>query len=223
MILLPTRGRPESLERFLVAYKATMTELPVTIRIDNDDPRLDDYMKISRASWQHWIVGPRVGAVQGCNEIFRKFPHEPVYVGVGDDLVPKTEHWDTELAMAAGLWGVSFGDDLFGMGYAPDRFPVHPVIGGNLLRAVGWLSPPGFWHLFIDQIWGQIARALDCLHFCPEVIVEHLHFGNNKSPMDQTYRDHMVLGKGDYSLWSQWQASGDLEMIVKRVREAMAA
>ena len=218
MILLPTRGRPEGLKRYLKAYKDTGAKLPVAIRLDNDDPMLPAYNDIPRESGQDWIVGPRVGALGAVNEIFSKYPNEPVYAGGSDDLLPRTENWDLILAEAAGPWGVAFGDDLQETG----KFPTHPVIGGNLLRAVGWVSPPGFWHLFIDQIWGTIARTLGCLTFCPFVITEHLHFGNHKSPVDQTYRDHFARGSADRQAFNEWMASNELQVVVSRVKRAMA-
>jgi hypothetical protein len=205
MIALPSRGRPKLLERFLSAYLKTQSEVPVYVRLDSDDPALPDYLSIvTPAHWQV-VVGPRAKFPAACNELFVSHPNEPFYGFVADDIVPETIHWDNALVRAAGEHGVAWGND----GYQAPRC-THPVIGGQLMRTVGYFAAPGFLHWYVDTVWEWLAQQTGRAVYLPEVITRHLHYELDTTRWDATYRERFSLldcergEAADRQRWQEW-------------------
>ena len=79
MWVLPTRGRPKSLERFIEAWKATSASTRVMVRLDSDDPELVNYIQLALEANFTCNVGPRRGVSKSMNEVFEIYPDEPWY------------------------------------------------------------------------------------------------------------------------------------------------
>jgi hypothetical protein len=183
MFILPSRGRPQNVERLIEHYRYTDATAPVVLYLDTDDPRLNDYALIdmpptwtervySRASYNPvWHIN---------NRHFNDFPDEPWYGHINDDMVPRTYHWDQELIATAGSDYIAYGDDML----QGKRMCTFPVIGGNLVRRFGRLMFKG---LNIDSAWMLLGYKHGLLRYRPDVKLEHLHYTVNKAPFDSTY------------------------------------
>lgn len=223
MFSLPSRGRPHNLQRFLDAYEATGAKAPVWLRLDEDDPRLADYDTIDLPP--HWskTVGKRhPNRCNGCvAEMFELFPDEPNYGLMADDLIPRTQGWDAKLVEAAGRDCLSYGDD----GLNGESLATHPVVGGELARAIGWLVLPTVLHSFVDTALFAIAYRAGRLRYLPEVKLEHMHplaMNENHQPkaeMDETYRFAEVYTH-DQAAFYKWQGT-ELRPVVERVKAAL--
>lgn len=66
----------------------------------------------------------------------------------------------------------------------------HFVLGGDLVRSIGWLSLPGLDRIYIDTCWEKIAKRRGVYREVHNVKLEHHHFSNGKALMDSTYRKH---------------------------------
>lgn len=177
MWILPSRGRPHNVARFLQAYESTGATTQVLLRIDDDDSGYD-------VSHENWIVevGPRLPLSDIYNGIYRHY-RCPWYGFIADDIVPETLNWDTRLIDVAAHDGMavpSGGHELHGT--------PHFVLGADLVHSVGWLCLPGLHRLYIDTVWGDIASQRGVLRRVPEVVLAHHHFSNGKALMDATYR-----------------------------------
>ncbi len=220
MFSLPTRGRPHNLRRFLAAYEDTRATAPMWLRLDRDDPALAEYDAITLPD--HWLktVGPRLeNRCNGCvAEMYATFPDEPVYGLMADDLIPRTDRWDAHLIEAAGSSRLAYGDD----GKWGAELATHPVIGGDLARAIGWLVLPTVLHSFVDTALFVIASRAKRLAYLPEVKLEHMHplandeHGRPKAEMDDTYRFRETYVP-DQAAFYKWQGT-DLRPVVDRVR-----
>lgn len=216
MFILCSRGRPAGLARFAAAYRKTEATLPVLVRLDLDDPRLGEYgTTVLPKSWHEWI-GPRKPLAEIYNDIFRCFWGKEFYGLLADDLVPATLRWDRQLVEAAASHGVAYGDD----GIQGEEIATHPVIGGELVRAVGWLAPPWLKFLWIDTTWTAIGRALGRLRYLPHTSMEHLHYSVGKSEHDQTYRDHHQYGPADQEAFRAWEST-EACALIERLREVL--
>ena len=182
---LPTRGRPQSLQRFVNAYKNTNAISTVYVRLDIDDSSLSEYKKISLPETFEIVIGDRIGLKATMEEMFHKYPNELWYGLAADDLIPKTNNWDQLLIKQAGLKQIAYPNDL-GKNTA---LPTHPVVGGDLVRAVGWFGHPATYHFYLDDAWQFIGENLNIITRLDDVIVEHVHYSFKKSPTDQTYLD----------------------------------
>lgn len=184
MLILPTKGRPLSLKRFVRLYNETSATLPIHVVFDAADA--GQYNDIETpAHWKRVSVaaGTSLGGI--FTKLFQKYPNEPYYGMVADDVVPETSGWDVIMAELCQPDKIVWGrDDI-----QNEKLPVHPFIGGDLVRKLGWWSAPGLKHWFVDNVWKNLAGALDCGLYLPQVKMTHLHPVNGRAGMDKTYRE----------------------------------
>ncbi len=224
MMIIPSRGRPHLIKRFIEAYVNTKAMCPVIVRIDNDDPQLAEYFKVFKELLpETWKVecGERMKCPQAFAWLFEAYPDAPWYSLFGDDVVPETPHWDRILIQAAGTKKVAYGDDKFTWPRCP-----HPIIGGDLVRAVGWLAFPGVLHWYMDTAYEWLANETGRLVPRRDVVTAHYHedFGGQK---DKTYEERWLdtktnemRGPGhDELVWQKWHASGEAAITVQRIKE----
>lgn len=184
MIILPTIGRPHNLHRFVESYNTTKATLPIHVIFDESDAH--NYNSVETpAHWVRCSVPPTMRLGDIFNLIFKTYPSEDFYGMVADDVVPKTEGWDIKLRDTCIPYFISWGFD----GIQNENLPVHPFIGGDLVRALGWWAAPGIKHWFVDNVWKNLTTALNNGVYLPEVKMIHRHFVNGKARMDQTYEN----------------------------------
>lgn len=143
--------------------------------------------------------------------VFDAFPHESYYGILSDDALPCTPNWDTQLARSAGSWRIACANDL----YTFPRRAAFVALGGELVRALGSLVPDGFNHFYIDDVWETIGRRLHLFNMHPDIVIEHLHFTNNKAAYDETYehRGSSVVDQKRFVEWLQHEAEDTLNRI----------
>lgn len=213
-VLLPTRGRPQNFERFMRAFEATAQDAHVFVRLDHDDPT--DYDDFLNYYHRHISVvhGKRVGFGASLNELAARAEREGYsHLGMfGDDVVPETPGWDVRLVEALGdRLGVAYGDDGLRDKHAPD-LPTHYVTQTEVYRRLGYLSPPGIRHLFLDNVARDIGRQLKNFVYVP-VKISHLHpWMVGEHVHDQTYAEggrNADLRKKDRQAYLTWSYSKD--------------
>lgn len=183
MIILPTKGRPENLRRFIRLYKETSATLPIHVIFDSED----SYRYNDVETPNHWkrVSAPAGTTLGGIFElIFKKYPNELYYGMVADDVAPETSGWDVIMAELCQPDKIVWGCDEL----QNEKLPVHPFIGGDLVRKLGWWACPGLKHWYVDNVWKSIADALGCGLYLPQVKMIHRHYVNGRAPLDRTYR-----------------------------------
>jgi len=157
------------------------------------------YESIHKPPGWHVIAAERAPLSTIYNDSFRSRPDYSWYGFIADDVVPLTKHWDIKLIEAAGSDGMAVPAGGETTGGCP-----HFVLGGDLVRSIGWLSLPGLDRIYIDTVWKDIAEARGVLRRVPDVVLEHRHFSNGKALMDATYRKHhKPEDKLIYEKWRQ--------------------
>ena len=199
MWILPSRGRPQNVLRLSRAFVDTDATTPVWLRLDRDDPTAHQVVYDSPWIWSKY-VGERVPLSEVYNEAFQLFPRADWYGFIADDVVPETPGWDQKLIDVAGPDGMAVPSGAQHEGITP-----HFVLGGDLVRSVGWLALPGLDRIYIDTVWADIARRRDVLRFVPEVVLAHHHFSNQKALYDKTYRKHHKAE--DRAVYDAWRAT----------------
>jgi len=196
MFILPSRSRPHNLARLYKACQETGLSSTVWVRLDFDDPLLGAY---TAPGWEI-IVGPRMPLSRLYNDFYAAFPNLPWYGFIADDVVPETPLWDQSLIDIAGRDGMAVPEGSQDPGGTP-----HFVLGGDLVRDMGWLCLPGLDRIFIDTVWADVARSRGVLRHAPGVMLRHHHFGNGLALMDGTYRKHHK--EEDRAIYEKWRAS----------------
>jgi hypothetical protein len=192
-VIVPTRGRPENIDRLIWAMEATndMQLTRLLIVVDRDDPKLGDYERLRESPlWPFWAtmvvnytwqkIGPilngfALSEAEKCSHV----------AFMGDDHVPRTFHWDRFLVESlCDRPGVAYGDDQF----QHANLPTACVVSSSVIRALGYLCPPGLEHLYLDNFWLELGRKLGNIQYLPEVIIEHVHPLAGKAQMDVGYQ-----------------------------------
>ena len=191
--IIPSRTRPHNLRRLVAACSETLMTTRALLRLDDDDPLLRDYLRME-TDWEI-VVDKRVPLSEVYNEVFPR--HLDWYGFLADDVLPETLNWDSTLIDAAGPDGMAYGDD--GIHQAPTHF----VLGGDLVRDIGWLALPGLDRLYIDTVWKDIATDREVLRYLPDVKITHLHFSNRRAMRDAIYRK--PTKDNDRALYEAWR------------------
>jgi hypothetical protein len=201
MFVCPSRSRPHNVARLVDACRATGATAAFLVCIDDDDPLREAYE--AQRLPEGWTIraAPRDGLSAIYNAAFRASPACDFYGVVADDIVPETNGWDRALIEAAGTDGIAWGDDgINGCAHA-----THLVVGGALVRDIGWLALPGLSRLYIDTAWNAIGRRRGVLRYRPDVVVRHHHFSNGLAPFDATYRKRAK--DDDRRVFKAWRAT----------------
>jgi hypothetical protein len=202
MHIMPTRGRPLSLQRFFDEGKP---EQKGVIIADLDQQEMYASVHAPDGWWWVWVK-PMQGFVKKCNIGFEEFPTQEWYAFGGDDCVGRTPHWDSTLSTVAKAGYIAWGNDLVA------GKCTQPFIPGDLVRHMGWLVHPAFKHLYVDLIWEEIARDLSIARYFPDIIQEHLHFSTGKAPRDRTSYERME--RGDHAVFAKF----DMESVLEKAR-----
>jgi hypothetical protein len=210
MINLPTHKRPKSLLRFIEAYHLTQATEPVLLLIDEDDNSYDELSFPSNFSILR--IPPGCSAPQRANIPFEKSPHEPYYAIMGDDVVPLTPLWDQKLKEHAQKWKVAYGAD----GIQNEKLTTHPFIGGEFVRAQGFVAEPAMGDWYGDNCLMDVARTFDLLDYVPEVKYDHQHYITGKSELDATYAKQSDPNK-DFEAYKNWGENGGYTNTLLRI------
>ena len=197
MWILPSRSRPHNLLRLIEAWEKTGAMTPVLLCIDFDDPLMDQYESMKIPPYWNIVIGNRGPLSDIYNNTYLRRQNRTWYGFIADDVVPITNGWDVKLIEAAGSDGMAVPAGGETTGGCP-----HFVLGGDLVRSVGWLSLPGLDRIYIDTVWGDIAKSRGVYREINDVMLEHHHFSNGKALLDKTYlKGNKAQDKLIYNNW----------------------
>lgn len=178
IVIVPSRGRPDAAAALIETFQQTCTaDTSLLFAVDDNDPTLESYQAVADRDWVDVVVVGGVprnmvhalnvaaeGAVEGA----------PFAVGfMGDDHRPRTRGWDAtylEALRALGT-GIVFGDDLLQGG----RLPTQCAMTADIVRDLGYMSPPSLVHMYVDNFWLSLGRQAECIKYLPDVVIEHVH------------------------------------------------
>jgi tetratricopeptide (TPR) repeat protein len=190
-LLLPTRGRPASVQRFLqsVAQTASSPEkVEVIIYADEDDPETQRIsfpgLKLIK------LVGHRE-TMGNLNRACYEASSGRYVMLVNDDLVFRTHGWDTKIRQ--GFY--RFPDEI-AIVYANDliqgeRLAAFPILSRVACEIIDCISPSEYLRTGIDTHIFAIFKILsrfgyERIVYLQDVIMEHMHHSIGKSSFDRT-------------------------------------
>jgi len=191
-LLLPTRGRPELLRRFLesVLARSERPELvEVVVYADADDPSSHGFQV--EGLEVRTIVGPRA-SMGDYNTACLEGSRGDIVVLANDDVVIQTRGWDRKLremhaAMQDRVY-LAYPNDLFkGRGLS-----AFPILSRTACRLLGEPFPHAYRGAFIDYHLLDIFKRLERhghlrLIYLEDVVFEHMHYRTGKGDFDEIY------------------------------------
>jgi len=124
-----------------------------------------------------------------------------------DDYLPETPGWD--MKMIEGLRGYNFvsTNDCW---KSREDITVGRMCGawafsGGLLRAVGYLVPPGLKKSYVDDVWEVIGRATGVWRTRMDIVVRHLHPETGQAAVDETNTQVDKHWRNDTKAIARWK------------------
>ena len=136
LVILPSRSRPDNVERCINALKENSVISDFCVAIDDDQsdlyPRLDGVI---------YEVNPRLRMNGTLNLVANKYAdkYKTIYF-LGDDHLVKTKNWDRYLAEAINIkgYGLAYGNDLL----QGKNLATAVMMSTNIIEILGFMAPP---------------------------------------------------------------------------------
>ena len=219
-IIIPTRERSHKIQNlhktwFELLDTTITTDCIIVLDEDNQDtyPRLDGFI-------YHVVntTGIR-GVTYPLNIIANKICDEYEFIGfIGDDHIPRTKNWNKD------AYNVLCENRPLSMIYCNDllqgkNLSTHIIMDSNYIKCMGFMGPPCFTHLYVDNFWMELGKEFDNIHYLANVIIEHLHYSTNKAPSDNLYS---ILNSSEYyskgeKIFKEYMSSQEYKMLIKKL------
>jgi glycosyltransferase involved in cell wall biosynthesis len=198
-LLLPSRGRPKLVERFLhsVAAQSAYPELiEVVLCVDDDDT--GSHGIVSDELALKLVIVPRqtMGAY---NAICLTHATGDITIAVNDDIVVRTGGWDDKVREL----DARYPDGVY-LGYGNDLFKgpnlcTFPILSRETCRVLAEPYPKRYKGAFIDVHLMDIFRRLEKrgyarICYAADIVFEHVHYRKNPDVLDATYSDRLRFG-----------------------------
>lgn len=221
-MLCPSRGRPQNVRALLEAWGETTGTAELLIAVDDDDPCLKEYLALEPLEASDLVVGPRHWLGGTLNELAPQLAERHYAIGfLGDDHRPRTRGWDHRFVEALRELGsgLVYGNDLF----QGERLPTAVAMTSDIVMTLGYFVPPGMTHMYFDNFWLGLGRALNRITYLPEVVIEHSHPLAHKAEWDERYAEVNApeMYERDRKRFAQWIQAESPEAIA-RLQHAMA-
>jgi hypothetical protein len=200
MWVLPTRSRVKNCQRLIEAFASTKTNSAVYVRLDDNDPELEQMASLPWPNYCEIVIGPQVRMRAAMEEMLSQYPGEAWYGILADDAIPKTQNWDQRLIQAASPASISYADEV----WEKKNRICFPCVGGDLVRYVGFFGLPGVEHWGTDTIWERLHHECRLDNKQADVVLEHAHFNFGQAELDTTYEGTQQLKKQDKRAYRAW-------------------
>lgn len=220
VFVVPSRNRPAAVRSLIRSFDETCTEeTGLVISIDHDDPKRAEYFNLvaePSAVSVDLVVGANTTMAQALNRACHGINSYAVGF-MGDDHRPRTRGWDKAYldALRSMGTGIVYGNDLL----QGERLPTQVAMTSDIVQALGYMTPPGLGHMYLDNFWLDLGKTARCLRYLPDVIVEHLHPVAGKAAWDDDYtrvNDAFVYSR-DRIAYQRYIATGGLRRDAEKV------
>ena len=219
IVIVPSRSRPENVRRLVDHWPS---DVDLLVCIDFDDPTLVQYSGNHNTQYR---VGPRLRLGPTLNAAALEEVNRYKYIGfMGDDHLPRTEGWQHSIQdeLAKLQVGVVYGNDLL----QGEKLPTAVFMTSNIIKTLGYMCPPNFVHMYLDNAWLEWGRGIDRITYLPDVIIEHIHPAANKINRDAGYDEADSFMNADRQMWENYVGGGFLEedlQKLERLKDGMAS
>lgn len=216
-VVLPSLNRPHLLKEFFKCYKDTDSTIPGLLLIDDQDFKKNEAAYQDLELPKEWRIVRTTGVTMAAkiNEVWDQIITLDYVCILNDDHKPKTNKWDAKIA------GLITGSNIVATNdgwKAPHRLCGAITYSGNVLRAVGYMFPPGVQHLYHDDAWEFLGNKAGCVQIAMDIMVEHDHVYKH-GKVDETFKkvNSEESWKGDIEAFEAWHKSGEAERAAERL------
>lgn len=183
MWFCPTYQRPEALAELAETWEKYESGKKLVVRVWSGDKFGKDYAEREwPESWEFYVSDKEL-FTPAMNEFFGKYPDEPHYGFIADDIRLTQEGSLAYLENLAEPFFIAYPNDTI----QRERLCTHYCVGGDLVRTMGWFSPPFLQHGYTDQVWKLLGQGAGLLRYAPQVVFYHKHFLRNRTAYDEGY------------------------------------
>ena len=188
LIIVPSRSsngsRTNNIEELKDSWiKTTTGNSDLLIGLDEDDEH--HYPRLESVKYE---VNKRLRMVGTLNLLANKYCTEYEYIAfLGDDHRFRTNDWESTFLNDAKeqKYSIFYGNDLL----QGANIPTAVFISSNIIKKLGFMVPTKLIHMYADNFWLELGRALSCLRYYPNLVVEHMHPAANKAKTDTQYAE----------------------------------
>lgn len=224
LVIIPTRGRPNSIPAIMQAWDATSATADVLFAVDTDDPQLAAYKKhaanLKDDARVRFTYGKRRRLVGTLNQQAVKAAKTYRFLGfMGDDHRPRPADlaWDARIREClSGGPGIVYGNDLL----QGENMPTAVAMTSDIVTTLGWMTPDTLVHLCVDLVWLEWGRGMGRITYLPDMVIEHLHPANGKAVLDQGYEEANSVEQvsADSAAYYEYRDGGGLEADLAKLR-----
>jgi hypothetical protein len=175
--IVPSRNRPEKLERFINSYlECTTGDSDLLIGLDSDDKTCDHLIKkYPQLIWE--INEPAKGSfLKVLNSMALKYSDQYLWMGFNeDDGIFKTLGYEKkfiEKLKDLGQNGIVYANDLVGK----KKLIYFPVMNSSIVKRLGFFVPPSLKCMYADNFWRDMADHLKSFYYFEDITIQHLHY-----------------------------------------------
>ena len=197
-LLVPTRGRPHNVRRFLTtAQERALGEYQVVLRLDNDDPTLDELLELADQFDAKTFIGDRI--------ILSDMLMDAYHVAGGDDDADIFWLQEDEVVFESYGWVeaitsffAQYPDHLLAAGAdehrgpVPPAYPCCPILTRRWIEVTGHAFPLGFDGDWGDQFVGEVANAVGRQFTVPNLSIQQFPAAMGMAPMDATCSERQI-------------------------------
>ena len=175
--LVPTRGRPDSMTRYVCSVFDTASDpssIEIIFYIDNDD--LPSKIRAEELKEKYnikYVFDNRITLSQTINECYKLAEGDILFLG-SDDLIVRTQNWDKLVLEAYNQIedkiALVYGHD----GHSPTRFATHPFLHRAWVDVVGYVTPPYFVAGMADKWLNDVAKKINRQVFV-NILTQHVN------------------------------------------------
>lgn len=218
--MVPTRGRRAQCERLLESFTETSTCADIVFITDPDDQ--ETYEGVQWGDALCGMLEPRAYLSGKLNQTaIALIDDYDVLMWCADDHVFRTRDWDKIMLAALADMGGS------GWAYPDDKrrsdVPEIWMCSSDIVRTLGWFANPALQHYYLDNTTAEIGKRTGLIRYCPEVVIEHLHYSvSAETERDETYsQTEDKFGGSDLVAYQYWREN-DLPAAISLVKRTFS-
>lgn len=190
-LILPTRQRPDRMERLWSSVKNTIKSqdyIELCFYIDEDDElSINKIKEMCQDKRIKYMIGPRIVLSDTWNKAYENLATGDIIMLCADDIVFRTKNWDEYIRNEF----LKYEDKILYVytkdGYADELWGTHPFVSRKWIELVGYFLPPYFPCDFVDSWLNNLASKINRRVYLPNVYTEHMHPVVGKSEKDETF------------------------------------